>query len=88
MEWRSGVNQVELSQLAAEIAQHLPPQLPISIALWDGETIGQYMKRTSRYVMERVVCLPTFPKAIRMPQAQPLWKACEVINWTEQFKGK
>jgi hypothetical protein len=80
------MNQTELSQLAAEIAQHLPRQLPLSVMLWDSELIGQYLNRSHRHVMERVVIQPTFPAAIRMPKAQPLWKAIEVINWVEKFK--
>lgn len=80
------MNPSEITQLAAEIVKHMPPSLPIDIVLWDGELIGKYLNRSKRHVLERVVIQPTFPKAIRMPKAQPLWKAKEVIAWVEKYK--
>ena len=63
--------------------------IPINIALWDLETIGQYLNREAKTVGQRIVCLPDFPNAIRVPsegaaRGRPLWKASEVIAWTEK----
>ena len=60
--------------------------------LWDISTIAQYLKRDPQVVRERMACLPSFPKAIRLPtktgRAQSLYLAEEVIAWTKQFKDK
>lgn len=60
--------------------------------LWDISTIAQYLKRDPQVVLECMACLPSFPKAIRLPtktgKAQPLFLAEEVIAWTKKFKDK
>lgn len=65
--------------------------VPLEIALWSGDEIAAYLKRDRRTVMEKLACLPNFPKAIRLPSAtggkgQPLWKAREVIKWAESYQ--
>lgn len=64
-----------------------PQQQPISIALWDTNDIAAYLKRSKDRVYSDIVCLPSFPKPIRLPvkgRAQALYKAREVIAWTEK----
>lgn len=80
-----------LTKLASELAKHLRPAIPVAVDLWDLATIAQFLKRDDQVVRERIVCLPSFPKAIRLPtiggtRSRPLWKATEVIAWTEQYR--
>jgi hypothetical protein len=57
-----------------ELLEQLPerqaapaPQQPISIALRDTNDIAAYLKRSKDRVYSDIVCLPTFPKPIRLP---------------------
>ena len=68
------------------------PSIPINVALWDIETIAAYLHRSPQVVRERIVTLPGFPDAIRLPTSQStrargLWEAKEVIAWAKQYKG-
>jgi hypothetical protein len=75
-----------LERLNAVIQPPAPPQ-PISIALWDTKDIAAYLHRSVDRVYSDIVCLPGFPKPIRLPvkgRAQALWKAREVIAWAEK----
>ena len=77
-----------LERLAA--APVLTPTQPISIALWDTKDIAAYLHRSQDRVYSDIVCLPTFPKPIRLPvkgRAQALYKAREVIAWTEKHQS-
>lgn len=81
----------EIEELANRIAEAVSAPLPIDIDLWDVKTIAQYLKRDTAVVRERICCLPTFPAAIRLPNARgqrmhPLWKASEVIAWAESYR--
>ena len=77
-----------LEKLLERLAAPAPaPQQPISIALWDTNDIATYLKRSKDRVYSDIVCLPSFPKPIRLPvkgRAQALYKAREVIAWTEK----
>ena len=81
-----------IERLANGIAQHLQPSIPLSIDLWDIVIIAHYFKRNPATVRERLSCLPSFPKAIRMPttkgKSRPLYKATEVIKWAERYRDK
>ena len=68
----------------------LTPTQPISIALWDTKDIAAYLHRSQDRVYSDIVCLSTFPKPIRLPvkgRAQALYKAREVIAWTEKHQS-
>jgi hypothetical protein len=81
-----------ITKLAAAVAGQLRPAIPLNIDLWDVSTIAQLLKRSDAQVRERIVCLPDFPKAIRLPSekgsGRPLWKAVEVLAWAEQYREK
>ncbi|UCF24094.1 MAG: hypothetical protein JSV72_00785 [Ralstonia sp.] len=92
-----------IERLAEAIGKRIKPALPLDVQLWNLEMIGAYLQRSTRVVGERIVTLPGFPKAIRLPaaraktageeddgkgKAQPLWKASEVIAWTEGHRDK
>ena len=80
-----------LAERIVELAAHRRT-IPLSIDLWDVETIALLMKRDPNTVRTRIVCLPTFPKAIRLPsesgtQGRPLWKAAEVLRWVDTYQA-
>lgn len=94
------MSEVELlDRLADAVAKRVQPALPVAIDLWDVEAIGAFLKRAPKVVRERIVTLPDFPKAIRLPSVQsgktdekpvrslPLWEAAEVIAWARSYKG-
>lgn len=66
-------------------------RVPIDIALWSGDDIATYLRRDKRTVMEKLACLPDFPKAIKLPSSSggkgwPLWVAKEVISWAKSYQ--
>lgn len=75
-----------LERLTAVIPAPAQTQ-PISIALWDTKEIATYLHRSVDRVYSDIVCIPSFPKPIRLPtkgRAQALYKAREVIAWAEK----
>lgn len=75
-----------LVKLLERLSKPLPPPLPVAVDLWDTKHIGAYLKRSLDTVRDDIVCLPSFPKPIRLPtpgRAQALYKAREVIAWAE-----
>ena len=62
-------NEERLFQILERIEQKLSPPAPVKIALWNTDDIAVYLRRDRGTVMSRVVCLPDFPKAIRLPSA-------------------
>lgn len=67
------------------------PHIPLTIDLWGGDEVAQFLKRDRRTTMERIVVMPTFPRAIRLPtisggKGQPLWKAAEVVAWADSYQ--
>ena len=82
-----------IERLAEAIDKRIKPVVPLSVALWDIAHVAAYLQRDPDSVRERIACLPSFPKAIRLPTgtkrgAHPLYKAAEVIAWVEGFKEK
>ena len=80
-----------IERLAAAVAEHVKPEIPVEIALWDLPTVAAYFKRSSQMVRTTLACLPSFPKAIRLPsagKAQPLYKASEIIDWAQKYRDK
>lgn len=75
-----------LTKLLERLTKPVPPPLPVAVDLWDTKHIGAYLKRSLDTVRDDIVCLPSFPKPIRLPtpgRAQALYKAREVIAWAE-----
>ena len=59
--------------------------------LWTVDEISLFLKKSKRTVYARVICVPDFPKAIRLPsdkgkKAHPLWFAKEVIDWVLKYQ--
>jgi len=80
-----------IQKLAAALAAKLQPPIPVSIDLWDVATIARVLKRSESMVRNRLICLPDFPKAIRLPVAsggrgQPLYRATEVLKWIGKYQ--
>ena len=79
-----------LERLTAAIQPQAPLQ-PISIALWDTKDIAAYLHRSKDRVYSDILCLPDFPRPIRLPvkgRAQALYKAREVVAWAEKHTAR
>ncbi|TSP11476.1 hypothetical protein [Cupriavidus campinensis] len=79
------------ADLIERIADTLEKRAALSYRLWTIEMIATYLNRNADVVRQRIVSLPTFPKAIRLPAGdgrvgKPQWKAQEVIEWVESHK--
>lgn len=57
-----------------------------ALPLWDSNDVSLYLRRSRRVVVERIVCLPDFPAAIRINGGLPLWEAKEVMAWALSHK--
>lgn len=79
-----------IERLAAALATQLPPPMPPEIDLWDVATIARLLKRNESQVRNRIVCLPDFPKAIRLPvpSGPRLYRAAEVLAWAGKYQDK
>ena len=79
-------------KLSELIDKRLKAPIPIEHALWSTKEIGEYLQRPAQVVRDRVVCVPGFPEAIRISnadgtgRAHPRWKAMEVIEWVESHQ--
>ena len=83
----------EIQQVAAAVAAHIQPPVPVQVDLWDIATIARVFKRSEMQVRERMACLPDFPKAIRLPstrtgRGQALYRAIEVLAWAAKYQDK
>ena len=75
-----------LEKLLERLTKPATAPLPVEVDLWDTKNIGAYLKRLVDTVRDDIVCLPRFPRPIRLPtpgRAQALYKAHEVIRWAE-----
>lgn len=87
------LNETELiGRLVEALEKHVQPAIPLDVALWNVALVAKYLNRDTAVVRERITCLPDFPKAIRLPakqgMAHPLYKAAEVIAWSETYREK
>ena len=83
------MNSLELELLANLIAERLPPPIPLSIQLWDGDQVARYLQMDARYVKEKLLVLPTAPAAIRINgKSNPKYKAMQIVAWAEAFQEK
>lgn len=69
--------------------------VPFEYRLWNMTDIAAYLRISPHTAGERVVNLPRFPTAIRIPaldesgsKSNWLWKAAEVIEWAMGYQGK
>lgn len=85
-------NEAEIiARLDLIIAKLDRPAVPLSAQLWDTAYNGAYLKRSTDNVRREIVCLPSFPRPIRLPvhrKAQALYKAREIIQWAESHQEK
>lgn len=83
----------DILTLARAIAAHMPPTIPVDVALWSTADCAAYLRISESSFQQRVACLPGFPQAIRLPRAtghtgHPRWKAREVIEWAEGYQER
>lgn len=84
---------MDIDQLAAAIASHMPRRIPLAVDLWGVAEIAAYLKVDSRHIVDRYASLPGFPAAIRLPsqgrgRGHPRWKAAEIIKWVESHQDR
>jgi len=61
--------------------------VPFDVMLWAVDDVAEYLRRATTVTRERIVVLPSFPPAIRLPgNARPLWQAAEVAKWAMSYK--
>lgn len=85
------MSEINIEELAKQIADRVRPAVPIEYALWDIAEVAAYMHKSADVVRNRIACLPSFPKPIRTPalregkmtRGHPVYKAIEVIRWNE-----
>lgn len=59
--------------------------IPVEVDMWDTERIAAYMKLSYSTVRDKILTRPGFPRPHRLGsgRAKPIYKATEVIAWTE-----
>lgn len=67
--------------------------IPLDKRLWNADDCAAYLRETTKQFLERIACLPQFPKRISYPTAsgsrsRPKWKAIEVIDWAEKHQER
>jgi hypothetical protein len=80
-----------LAKLVEALEKLQKPEIPLAVDLWDMEMLAQYFKRHAQSVRQNIACLPSFPKAIRLPtkaRSHPLYNAKEVIEWANRHRDK
>lgn len=81
-----------IQKLAAALATQLQPAIPVQVDLWDVATIARVLKRSEMQVRNGLICLPDFPKAIRLLEGggrgKPLYRAVEVLEWVDKYQDK
>lgn len=80
-----------IAKLAEALERLQRPVIPVSVDLWDMAMVAAYFKRDPQVVRQTIACLPSFPKAIRLPtkaRAHPLYNAKEVIEWAQKHREK
>jgi hypothetical protein len=83
----------QIEVLADAIAKRLAKLEPFEYVLWDLNDIARYLHRNKETVRQRMVCLPSFPKAIRVPagdakRPHPRYYAKEVVEWAKKHQDK
>lgn len=79
-----------IEKIVTAVAGRTKPALPLTVELWDTAGIGDYLKRSPDNVRREIICLPGFPRPVRLPvagRAHALYKAREVVAWAERQAG-
>jgi len=56
------------------------------------EDVGKYLQVGTRYVTEKYLLMPGFPKPYRLPTVEggrghPKWKFEDIEEWLEKYRG-
>jgi hypothetical protein len=77
------------ARLEAAIEKLERPAVPLADQLWTIAQVATYLHRNAKSVRETMICLPNFPKAIRLPskgRGRPLYNAAEVVEWARRYR--
>jgi hypothetical protein len=78
-----------LNAILQKLTEHM---IPIEVDLWGTEHIARYLKYSYSTVRDKILPLPSFPRAICIQTANgtghPLYNAREVIQWAESLQEK
>lgn len=80
-----------IDRLAERIAANVGEVIPVERQLWDLRQVAKYLRRNTLVVRRTMACLPSFPKAIRLPSegtAHPLYNAGEVMEWAQKYRDR
>ncbi len=81
-----------IDAIALAVADRVQPRFPVAIDLWSVDEISAWLKMSTSHVQQRILPVPGFPQAIRLPydgkKSHPRWKAAEVIAWVSKHQEK
>lgn len=80
-----------IARLEAALDRLERPVVPLEDQLWTLAEVAAYFRRNTQVVRETMTCLPSFPKAVRLPskgRAHPLYNAGEVVEWARKHREK
>ena len=73
-----------LAKLDELIAATRAGSIPFRERWGDAHDVGAILGRPARYVVERIACLPSFPKPL--PGGHPRWLLGEVQEWAHEYR--
>lgn len=80
------VSPEEIEELARQIAARMAPD-----TLLDARDVAAILKCTPRYVTERFIITPGFPRPLRLTgpngsRSRPKWQRSEIMAWVDSHK--
>ena len=83
------VQQPDLAALLSQLTESikLSASIPEERRLVSKAWMMEYYE-VKATALERIIALPGFPAAIKIPGGALRWKAVEVMDWTESQNGK
>lgn len=76
-----------IDKLAEKIAGYMSPRVPVKDMMWSVNDIANFLNYSPRTVRD-FVKKGDFPPPYRIKVGHPRWKASDVKQWAEQFRGK
>lgn len=80
-------SEIDVGKLAEAISAQIRPEVPVEYALWGIKKIAAWLD-CSESKIRVLVSHGDFPVSYRIKGGYRRWRAKEVIQWAEQFRGK